>query len=78
MSEPTFGIEPAAEGEWFWFEHNCLNNIRRRWDLYPNPVIGRKTTWTIVQAEPLSVTPSIHCLECGTHGFITDGKWVSA
>ena len=34
--------------------------------------------WTLVQREPLTVTPSILCVDHGTHGFITDGKWVNA
>lgn len=32
--------------------------------------------WLVVQAEPLSVQPSIHCLLCGCHGFITNGVWM--
>ena len=34
--------------------------------------------WTLAQREPLTVTPSILCVDHGAHGFITDGKWVSA
>jgi hypothetical protein len=30
---------------------------------------------TITSTEPLTVTPSILCGECGLHGFITDGVW---
>lgn len=32
--------------------------------------------WTLVQQEPLTVTPSILCVDHGTHGFITNGQWV--
>jgi hypothetical protein len=35
-------------------------------------------TWRVVQQEPLTVQPSINCTACGTHGWITDGKWVPA
>jgi hypothetical protein len=34
--------------------------------------------WTLVQTEPLTVTPSILCDECGVHGFISNGEWVPA
>lgn len=39
---------------------------------------GRRPTWTLVQEEPLTLTPSIHDPECGLHGFITNGKWNGA
>ena len=29
----------------------------------------------IVQDDPLTITPSILCPDCGTHGFITEGRW---
>jgi len=32
---------------------------------------------TIVAEDPLTVTPSILCPDCGLHGFITEGRWVS-
>jgi hypothetical protein len=28
--------------------------------------------------DPLTVSPSILCRDCGTHGFVRDGKWVAA
>ena len=34
--------------------------------------------WQLVNHDPLTITPSILCGECGLHGFITDGQWVSA
>lgn len=29
-------------------------------------------------ASGLTVTPSVLCSDCGTHGFITNGRWVQA
>lgn len=29
-------------------------------------------------ADPLTVSPSILCPDCGTHGFVRAGKWVQA
>lgn len=32
----------------------------------------------LVSQNPLTITPSILCPDCGTHGFVTNGKWVPA
>lgn len=29
----------------------------------------------IISTDPVTVTPSILCDDCGLHGFITDGVW---
>lgn len=38
------------------------------------------TTWMIVGAHPLSLTPSLYCEPsrggCGLHGFVINGAWV--
>ncbi|MCW2899953.1 MAG: hypothetical protein JWO67_2218 [Streptosporangiaceae bacterium] len=31
----------------------------------------------LLSEDPLTVTPSILCADCGLHGFITDGTWRS-
>jgi hypothetical protein len=31
--------------------------------------------WKVISFEPLSLHPSLHC-SCGTHGWITEGKWI--
>lgn len=33
--------------------------------------------WTVDSWDPLTLRPSLLC-HCGDHGFIRDGKWVSA
>ena len=42
-----------------------------------SPVDGQ--TWTVVQREPLTLSPSLHSDAsiggCGMHGHITDGRW---
>lgn len=43
--------------------------------LDPLPNDGR---WTVQSVHPLTVTPSVYWTDCGCHGFITDGEWVSA
>lgn len=32
----------------------------------------------VTQRRPFTIAPSILCPDCGTHGFVTDGEWVSA
>jgi len=38
--------------------------------------INTEHGWQIQSTDPLTVTPSILCSGCGTHGFITAGSWV--
>lgn len=32
--------------------------------------------WVLVQAEPVSLAPSVSYTCCGTHGFVQAGRWV--
>lgn len=34
--------------------------------------------WVLEQVEPLTLSPSLLCTQCGHHGFIRDGRWVPA
>ena len=34
--------------------------------------------WRVESTDPLTVSPSILCGSCGTHGFWRDGRWISA
>lgn len=34
--------------------------------------------WDVLQKEPLTLSPSILCRACGSHGYIREGKWVQA
>jgi len=36
----------------------------------------KDSLWTVVEWEPLALTPSLLCRLCGDHGFIRKGKWV--
>lgn len=38
----------------------------------------REPKWRVAQAEPLTISPSVHVTTCGLHGFIQGGKWVPA
>lgn len=34
--------------------------------------------WTVESYDPLTLSPSLLCTVCGHHGYIREGKWVSA
>lgn len=31
--------------------------------------------WTVVQEDPLTLSPSLNCTACGRHGYIENGRW---
>lgn len=48
------------------FTHACLGGEQVEATL-------NNTQWHVVNAEPLTVEPSIACDRCGLHGWITNG-----
>ena len=34
-----------------------------------------RPTWTMFSEEPVTLSPSLLCTQCGAHGFVRDGKW---
>lgn len=78
---PTFGLDD--DGRHFWWEHDCTVT----WTTAPGDVtvhragpqilpLDPERGWTVTSTDPLTVTPSILCTGCGTHGFITNGAWI--
>lgn len=71
--------EPTA-GECFSFEHRC-KKIPGEGDemvqIICAPKLQRQheAQWTDGK---VSITPSILCPDCNTHGFVTDSRWVRA
>lgn len=71
---PTFAL--GGDGRHVTVEHQCKRPaswppVRATLPLGPDG-------WTVTATDPLTVTPSVHCQECGMHGFITNGEWVAA
>jgi hypothetical protein len=57
---------------WHWCTFANTRKIEPRW----LPMgLGNHT---VVAEEPVHLTPSLLCPECGLHGFIHDGRWVPA
>jgi len=71
---PTF----ALDGEHLVWSHLCnfedlhgslVHKVRL--PLGPNG-------WTLDEADPLTISPSILCGSCRCHGYIREGRWVWA
>lgn len=39
--------------------------------------VPRSPHWDVLSTDPLTLHPSLLC-DCGSHGFIREGKWVGA
>lgn len=68
------------DGRHFLWSHECshegLDGSTWHADvmLPLHPTLG----WVVEQVEPLTVSPSILCMSCNTHGFWREGRWVVA
>lgn len=83
---PTFRLLTYADGT-VRFEHRCDRGERGVIICAPTLQIGSGHTLAYGPCqrpecngvhEAPTVTPSILCPDCGTHGFITDGRWIEA
>lgn len=80
MGVPTFRM--GEDGTHFYWAHDCMAHLGEAGALIPQRLENRLPIsdswgWQVDQIEPMTVTPSIKCLRCGTHGFITNGEWVA-
>jgi len=57
------------------FEHRCDRGERGTIICAPALRIG--DGHTIESLDPLTISPSILCPDCETHGFIRNGRWAS-
>lgn len=73
---PTFRLLTYEDGT-VRFEHRCDRGERGVIICAPALHIGNGHTLTRIGAGPPTVHPSILCDDCGTHGFVTDGRWTS-
>jgi Family of unknown function (DUF6527) len=64
------GVEVAEDGQGVEFIHVCTSFVRRA----RLPLGADGWSW---DPETQTVSPSIHCLTCDTHGFWENGKWRS-
>ncbi len=59
------------------------------WHPHHGRIVAGGVHWVDVGAGPvwdaqhvgepnITISPSIHCMDCGDHGFVREGKWVPA
>ena len=88
---PTAWLD--EDGEHFWFLHECSDVAKdwseKGHPLDPDSAAffqnGRNARmlplgpegWTVTSKDPLTISPSIACGSCTTHGFVRDGQWIS-
>jgi len=59
-------------------QHTCDRGARGILGSCPALRLGPHAPGHVVKSEdPLTITPSIVCPDCGLHGFVTDGVWRS-
>lgn len=81
----TFWMGEAGTGfdGFVRWNHNCMNSDGKPFrsnSAIPIDLDNPKH-WNLISSDPITLTPSILCTPphgCGIHGFITDGKWVTA
>lgn len=56
--------------------HEC-NRPRDGLTLIVAPRLQLDHGHQIVSTDPVTITPSILCDDCGLHGFITEGAWLN-
>ncbi len=82
------------DGEHFWFDHECADvqskwaakghPLTTEAAQYFQSALNHTLLpigpdkWQIVSKEPLTVSPSILCRQCGVHGFWQNDEWISA
>lgn len=66
---PRFAL--VDDGTVLQVTHACVIDVARVVCRLPI----RASWWQVLQERPLTVIPSIRCLACGMHGFVTDGEW---
>lgn len=73
---PQYRLLTYADGT-VRFEHRCDRGDRGVIICAPALMLGRGHTLTRNESGEPTVRASILCPDCGTHGFVTDGRWSS-
>jgi hypothetical protein len=74
---PSYRLLTYTDGK-VRFEHRCDRGDRGTIICAPALQIGNGHTLTRDSQGAPTVRASILCPDCGTHGFITDGRWAVA
>jgi len=72
--EPTVTLTEHESLSLFTFHHWCY--AFEEWATVHNQLpLGGAHGWTLTNTDPITITPSIWCHGCDSHGFFTDGQW---
>lgn len=87
MREPVVRLDD--DGRHILWSHECNFAVCTKddwdpddpstWDYWHSDVrlpLHDTQGWRVEQVDPLTVSPSILCGSCGTHGFWRDGRWI--
>jgi hypothetical protein len=76
---PTYRLLAYSDTE-VGFEHLCDRGDRGVIICAPLLMAEHRHEWTRDAADRWqpTITPSILCPDCGTHGFVREGRWVSS
>jgi hypothetical protein len=71
--------DPVGIFEW----HDCSGHqgdgpSSVPFDVPANAHIENRHKWQVESLDPITISPSILCNLCGFHGFLREGRWVSA
>jgi hypothetical protein len=69
----------AEDGRHFLWSHECnfeFLDTGSNWHPDETLPLDDQRGWRVEQVDPLTVSPSILCVSCQTHGFWRDGAWV--
>ena len=75
LAGPTYRILFYEDGT-ARFEHRCDRG--ERGVVICAPALQLGAGHVIEQRDPLTISPSILCPDCGTHGFVRAGRWSPA
>lgn len=70
-------LEGVPAGLDYW--HPCADGRRAiGWIPFAGHPVDAGHSWTVEQGDPITISPSLLCRDCGHHGFIRGGRWVPA
>lgn len=85
LGHDTYWTKVTREGQWIGIHE--WHRERGEYEAGFIPFTGRlkpgwwrsdAPTWEVVSEDPLTLSPSLLCGQCGHHGFIRNGEWVPA
>jgi hypothetical protein len=76
LGHDTWMTKAYRDGAWV-----AIHEWHKEGDFYGAgfiPFTGRMrapVSWEVLSEDPLTLSPSLACQQCGHHGFIRNGRW---